>query len=81
MNTARLGGVAGKLFELGSGGGKSLLDVSPSVPGSTLVDILKEAINDVTSLRGRLGAMQKNIFDTNITTLGVALYAADRTLC
>ena len=24
-------------------------------------------------LRGRLGAMQKNVFDTNITTLGVAL--------
>ncbi|MCA9016637.1 MAG: hypothetical protein KDA77_14995, partial [Planctomycetaceae bacterium] len=27
VNTARLGGVSGKLFELGSGGGKSLLDV------------------------------------------------------
>ena len=57
MNTARLGGVTGKLYELGSGGGKSLIDVSPSVPGSTLVDILKEAIDDVTSLRGRLGAI------------------------
>jgi flagellin len=37
------------------------------------VDILKEAIDDVTSLRGRLGALQKNVFETNITTLGVAL--------
>ncbi|MCH7988196.1 MAG: hypothetical protein IID46_03480 [Planctomycetes bacterium] len=74
MNTARLGGVTGKLFELGSGGGKSLIDVKPgSVQGATLVNILKEAIDDVTSLRGRLGAMQKNIFETNITTLGVAL--------
>jgi flagellin len=73
MNTARLGGATGKLYELGSGGGKSLIDVGPSVPGSTLVDILKEAIDDVTSLQGRLGALQKNIFKTNVTTLGVAL--------
>ena len=73
VNTARLGGISGKLFELGSGGGKSLLDVSPSNPGSGLVNIIDEAIERVSSLRGRLGAIQKNVIETNISTLGVAL--------
>ena len=73
VNTARLGGVAGKLFELGSGGGKSLLDVGPSVQGSVLVDIVEQALDRVSTLRGRLGALQKNVIETNISTLGVAL--------
>jgi len=73
VNTARLGGVSGKIFELGSGAGKSLLDVGPTTPGSALVDIIDESINRVATLRGRLGAIQKNVIETNITTLGVAL--------
>ncbi len=73
VNTARLGGVAGKLYELGTGAGKSLLDVGPDVPGSQLVDIVEQSINEVSTLRGRLGAVQKNVIDTNINTLGVAL--------
>eukprot|EP00913_Durusdinium_trenchii_P022848 g21452.t1 len=73
VNTARLGGISGKIFELGSGGGKSLLDVGPTNPGSGLVNIIEEAIGRVSDLRGRLGALQKNVIDTNITTLGVAL--------
>lgn len=73
VNTGRLGGASGKLFELGSGAGKSLLDVSPTTPGSKLVNIIEESISEVTSLRGRLGALQKNVIDTNIATLGVAL--------
>lgn len=73
VNTARLGGVSGKLYELGTGGGKSLLDISPEKPGSTLVNIVEEAINRVSTLRGRLGAVQRNVIDTNVTTLGVAL--------
>lgn len=73
VNTARLGGVSGKLYELGSGGGKSLLDISPDVPGADLVNIVEEAINRVATLRGRLGAVQANVIDTNIATLGVAL--------
>jgi len=72
VNTARLGGVSGKLFELGSGGGKSLLDVGPSVPGSDLVNIIEEAVNRVSTLRGRLGAIQKNVIETNVSSLGVA---------
>ncbi len=73
VNTARLGGVSGKLFELGSGGGKSLLDVGPAVPGADLVNIIEEAVNRVSTLRGRLGAIQKNVIETNVSSLGVAL--------
>ncbi|MEX0717190.1 MAG: flagellin [Planctomycetaceae bacterium] len=73
INTARLGGVSGKLFELGSGGGKSLFDVGPGVQGSALVSIVEEAIERVSNLRGRLGSIQKNVIETNSTSLGVAL--------
>lgn len=73
VNTARLGGVTGKLYELGSGGGKSLLDVGPNTPGSDLVAIIEDSISKVSTLRGRLGALQKNVIETNISTLGVAL--------
>jgi flagellin len=73
VNTARLGGITGKLYELGTGGGKSLLDVGPNVPASDLVDIIDEALNRVNTLRGRIGAIQKDVIDTNISNLGVAL--------
>jgi flagellin len=73
INTARLGGISGKLYELGTGGGKSLLDVGPQTPGSDLVDIVEQAINRVSTLRGRLGAIQKNVIETNVNSLGVAL--------
>jgi flagellin len=73
VNTARLGGVSGKLYQLGTGGGKSLLDVGPNVPGSELVEIIDQALNRVNTLRGRLGAIQKDVIDTNISNLGVAL--------
>lgn len=73
VNTARLGGVAGKLYELGSGAGKSLLDVGPNVQGATLVDIIGQARDRVNSLRARLGALQKNVIETNISSLQVSL--------
>lgn len=73
VNTSRLGGISGKLFELGSGGGKSLLDVGPGQSGADLVNIVDEALDRVSSLRGRLGAIQKNVIETNVATLGVAL--------
>lgn len=74
VNTARLGGISGKLFELGTGNGKSLLDVRDgSATGSDLVGIIEEALDRVSTLRGRLGAVQKNVIETNISTLGVAL--------
>ncbi len=73
VNTARLGGISGKIYELGSGRGKSLNDVGPNVSGADLVNIIDESINRVSRLRGRLGAVQKNVIETNITSLGVAL--------
>jgi flagellin len=74
VNTARLGGISGKLYELGSGNGKTLLDVkSGTASASSLVDIIDQAVNRVSTLRGRLGALQKNVIETNISTLGVAL--------
>jgi flagellin len=74
INTARLGGVTGKLYELGSGAGKSLIDITRGdANGGDVVKIIEEAINKVSTLRGRLGAVQKNVIDTNVATLGVAL--------
>ena len=73
VNTARLGGVSGKLFELGSGGGKSLLDVGPTNSGASLVSIIEDAVSSVATLRGRLGSVQKNVIETNISALGLAL--------
>jgi flagellin len=73
VNTAELGGTDGKLFQLGSGGGLSLLDIGPTTPGSKLVAIITEAINQVSTLSGRIGALQSNVIDTNIATLNSAL--------
>jgi flagellin len=74
VNTARLGGISGKLYELGTGNGKSLLDVREgSAAGAELVSIIEEALDRISTLRGRLGAIQKNVIETNISTLGVAL--------
>ena len=68
VNTARLGGVSGKLFQLGSGKTSSL-----SVDPLSAANIVNEAIDQVTSLRGRLVAFQKTIVDTNIRSLNDAL--------
>ena len=74
VNTARLGGGSGKLYELASGGGKSLSEIADgSASGADAVDVIESAINEVSTLRGRIGAVQKNVIDTNINTLGVAL--------
>jgi len=64
VNTARLGGTSGLLYEVGSGGAASL-DLDPTKAG----EIIDEAITQITSLRGRLGAFQKTSLDTNIFTL------------
>lgn len=73
VNTAELGGTDGKLFQLGSGGGLSLHDLGPTTPGSKLVAIINEAINQVSTLSGRIGALQSNVINTNIATLNSAL--------
>ncbi len=68
LNTAKLGGVTGRLFQLASGG-SAALETSPTLAAK----IVEEAINSVTSLRGRLGAFQKTTLDTNIASLNDTL--------
>ncbi len=64
-----LGGlVIGFLDDLGSGNTRNLVDGNLE-EAQTIVD---DAINQVSSLRGRLGAFQKNIIGSTIRALGVA---------
>lgn len=68
--TSKLGNdVIGFLSAVSSGGDSSL------VSGNTVSaqNILTESIRQVATLRGRLGALQKNVLDTNISSLSVAL--------
>ena len=70
VSTSKLGDdVVGFLSELGSGGNASL------VGGNTVAaqKVITEAIRQVATLRGRLGALQKNVIETNINSLNVAL--------
>ncbi|MEZ6090089.1 MAG: flagellin [Pirellulaceae bacterium] len=64
VNTAQLGGVSGKLFELGEGG-RAALAVDPTAAAA----IVDEAIDQVTSLRGRLGAFQRTTIESNLVSL------------
>jgi len=64
VSTATLGGVSGRLFELRSGGAKSLQNDSKGA-----AQVVEEVIGVVTQLRGRLGAFQKTTLDANIFTL------------
>ncbi|WP_254513170.1 flagellin N-terminal helical domain-containing protein [Anatilimnocola floriformis] len=68
VNTADLGGTNGRLFELRSGSAKDLK--SDTTGAAKVVD---EAINKVTSLRGRLGAFQRTTLETNIASLSDTL--------
>jgi flagellin-like hook-associated protein FlgL len=68
VNSSRLGGTAGRLDELKSGGTKSL---TGDVSGAGKV--VAQAITSVSTLRGRLGAFQKTTLDTNIATLNDTL--------
>lgn len=70
MNTAKLGGSAGKLYELRSGGVKSL---NGDIIGAAKV--VEQVISQVTTLRGRLGAFQRTTLDTNINALNDSLEA------
>jgi flagellin len=64
VNTAALGGVSGLLYQLGSGESADL-----SSDPTTAAQIVDEAINQVTSLRGRLGAFQRTMLETNRNAL------------
>lgn len=68
VNTAKLGGVSGKLFQLGTGGTASLTQDT-----TTAGRIVEEAINQITSLRGRMGAFQRTTLETNKQALNDTL--------
>ena len=70
VNTAKLGGVSGRLFELRSGGAK---DLETDVIGAA--SVIEEVITQVTTLRGRLGAFQRTTLETNIASLSDTLEA------
>jgi len=68
VNTAKVGGTAGRLYELRSGGAKA---VDTDVSGAAAV--VDQVITQVTTLRGRLGAFQKTTLETNIAALSDTL--------
>jgi len=68
MNSASLGGTSGSMYLLASGGTASLAN-----DPTTAAKIVDEAIGAVASLRGRLGAFQKNTLESNMFTLGDTL--------
>ena len=65
VNTARLGGVSGRLFQLGTGGTDELR--SDNLDNAAA--IVSEAVDEITSLRGRLGAFQRTSLETNRNAL------------
>ncbi len=70
VSTGSLGnGVDGFLSALGTGQSNSLDNKNYALAQRTV----RSAINQVSSLRGRIGAFQKNTLQTNINSLGVAL--------
>jgi len=65
---SRLGnGAVGFLSEIAEGGGKSLIDGQARAASL----IVEEAIRQVSVLRGRLGAFEKNTLQTNINQLQI----------
>jgi flagellin len=68
VNTGRLGGASGRLYELGSGQARSL---SHDVNGAA--KIIDEVIDKVTALRGRLGAFQSTTLESNLVSLSDTL--------
>lgn len=68
ISTAQLGGPSGRLFQLRSGGPYDL-----KTDPLTASKIVEEVINQVTTLRGRLGAFQRTTLDSNINTLNDTL--------
>ena len=64
VTTGSLGSSVGQLYEIGSGQSAALA-TNPSLAGQ----IVQAALNQITSLRGQLGAFQTATLDSNISTL------------
>ena len=73
ISTRKLGNSdVGFLDDLGSGKSFNVVDAT-SGDLTTAQDIISQAIKDVSSTRGRLGAFQKNVIGATIRSLGVAV--------
>jgi flagellin-like hook-associated protein FlgL len=70
VNTVKLGGASGKLFQLYSG-----KDASLTIDTNKAFRIVEEALLAITEMRGRLGTLQKATFETNINVLNDTLEA------
>gem|GEM_PF-1872048 len=70
INTVQLGGVSGVLNQIRSGGDANLFDN----PGKAF-RIVDESLLAITSIRGRLGTMQRATLETNINVLNDTLGA------
>ena len=68
VNTAQLGGVSGLLYQLALGGSADL-----ATDPNKAAQIVTEAIDQVTTLRGRLGAFQRTLLETNKNALSDTL--------
>lgn len=68
VNTAALGGNDGLLYQLGTGGTADL-----TADPNTAAKIVESAIDQVTGLRGRLGAFQRTTLETNKNALNDTL--------
>jgi len=68
VSTASLGGTSGLLYQLQSGGNKSLTN---SVDGAA--QIADQAISQVADMSGRLGAFQSTTLASNINSLNATL--------
>ena len=64
LNTAQMGGTSGRLYELTSGGDKTLAN-----DPNAAYRVVSEVISKVATLRGRLGAFQRTTVETNIAAL------------
>ncbi|MGH7133693.1 MAG: flagellin, partial [Phycisphaerales bacterium] len=70
VSSRKLGNsTVGNLANLGAGKGFNLVDGDLTAAGK----VVEEAIRQVSSLRGRLGAFQKNTVGATIRNLGVSL--------
>jgi flagellin len=71
VDTGSLGGVSGRLYQIQTGKGNDL----SSKNLATAAAIVDEAIDQVTTLRGTLGAFQSTTLDTNANALNDTLEA------
>jgi len=68
INAQNLGVTAGRLSSIVAGGVNNL-----SANPERAAKIIDEAVNDIAKLRARLGAIQKNTFETTINSLEIAI--------